>query len=361
VSGPDDNRKGDIDMRHTSTATRGAIVLGLGLTLAAAAAGTAARAEDVKKLTGAGSSAIYPVLSKWADTYRTKAGVEVNYQSIGSGGGIAQIKAKTVDFAATDKPLTSEDLARSGLVQFPGIVIGISPVVNIPGIGTGKLTLDPKTLAGIFLGRIARWDDPALKALNKDVPLPDLAIAVVHRSDGSGTTFTFTDYLCKVSPDWKEKVGSDTAVKWPTGLGGKGNPGVAAYVQQISGSIGYVEYAYAVQNKLACTRMVNAEGKTVSPSIESFSAAAAGADFGSVKDFYLILTNQPGAASWPITGATWILMRKDSPAETNRAVLRFMEWFLKDGQEQARALDYVPLPAVTVDQIKAYWSKELDG
>ncbi len=348
-------------MRNTSTGTRFAIVLGLGCSLAVASAGTAARAEDVKKLTGAGSSAIYPVLSKWADAYRTKAGVEVNYQSIGSGGGIAQIKAKTVDFAATDKPLPSEDLSRSGLVQFPGVVIGITPVVHIPGVEAGQLTLDPKTLAGIFLGQVARWDDPAIKALNRDLALPDLAIAVVHRSDGSGTTFTFTDYLCKVSPEWKEKVGSDTAVKWPTGLGGKGNPGVAAYVQQVNGSIGYVEYAYAVQNRLACTRMVNRDGKAVSPSLDSFSAAAAGADFGAVKDFYLILTDQPGSASWPITGATWILMRKDGPAEVNRAVLRFMEWSLKDGREQAKALGYVPLPAATVDQIKAYWSKELDG
>jgi phosphate transport system substrate-binding protein len=348
-------------MRHLSTAARGAIVLGLGLSLTLATTGAPAGAQDVKKLTGAGSSAIYPVLSKWADAYKEKTKIEVNYQSIGSGGGIAQIKAKTVDFAATDKPLTSEDLSKNGLVQFPGVVIGISPVVNVPGVDAGKLVLDGKTLADIFLGKITKWSDPALKVLNKDLALPDLEIAVVHRSDGSGTTFTFTDYLCKVSPEWKEKVGSDTAVKWPTGLGGKGNPGVAAYVQQVGGSIGYVEYAYAVQNKLAYTRMVNTDGKTVAPNLDSFSAAAAGADFGAVKDFYLILTNQPGAGSWPITGATWILMRRDSAKETNAAVMKFIGWFLKEGQEQAKALDYVPLPPVTVDQIHGYWTKELNG
>jgi phosphate transport system substrate-binding protein len=345
-------------MRHHPFAARGALALGLSL---AAGAAVAAPVQEVKKLTGAGSSAIYPVLSKWADAYREKSKVEVNYQSIGSGGGIAQIKAKTVDFAATDKPLSSGDLEKNGLVQFPGVVIGIAPVVHLPGLGAGKLVLDPKTLAGIFLGKITKWDDPALKALNRDLALPDLAIAVVHRSDGSGTTFTFTDYLCKVSPEWKEKVGSDTAVKWPTGLGGKGNQGVAAYVQQVKGSIGYVEYAYATQNGMAHARMVNRNGKTVAPSIDSFSAAAAGADFGAVKDFCLLLTDQPGDASWPITGATWILMRRDAPAETNRAILRFMGWFLKEGQDQARALDYVPLPPATVEQVRAYWAKELNG
>jgi phosphate transport system substrate-binding protein len=287
-------------------------------------------------------------------------GVAVNYQAIGSGGGIQQIEAKTVQFANSDKPLTPDVLAQNGLIQFPAVIIGITPVVNIPGVAPGQMTLNGQVLADIFLGKITNWNDKAIAALNPGVTLPDSTIAVVHRSDGSGTTFNFTNYLSKVSDDWKTKVGSDTAVNWPTGLGGKGNAGVANFVNQVKGSIGYVEFAYAKQNNMTFTKLVNHDGKTVAPELKSFQAAAANADFSKVQDFYLILTDQSGADVWPITAGTYMLMRKDYPMAQNTDVLKFFNWFLTKGQDAAQKLDYVPLPDATVKLIQDYWKKQLN-
>jgi len=325
------------------------------LASAAVMAGSALAAQ----LNGAGGTAIYPVLSLWAQHYNQKTGTAVNYQSIGSGGGIAQIKAKTVDFANSDKPLMHSDLAQNNLVQFPQVIISIVPVVHLMGIRPGQLVIDGPTLANIYLGKISRWNDPALKRLNPGAPLPNMAILVVHRSDGSGTTFNFTNYLGKVSPEWKSSVGSDTSVAWPVGIGGKGNEGVAGNVKQTVGSIGYVEYAYAMQNHLIYMDMINRSGKRVSPTMDAFQTAAANADFAKVQDFYLILTDQPGEASWPITAATYMLMRKDYPAARNHAVLEFLDWALKDGQVDSRKLDYVPFPDSVVKQIEASWTSEL--
>jgi phosphate transport system substrate-binding protein len=310
-------------------------------------------------LTGAGGTAIYPVLSKWAAQYATETGDTVNYQPIGSGGGIKQIEAKTVLFANTDMPLKPDEVAKQGLVQFPQVIISITPVVHLSGVKPGDLVFDGPTLADVYLGKVAYWDDPEIKKLNPSVTLPHQAITTVHRSDGSGTTFNFTDYLSKVSADWKSKVGEGTAVNWPNGVGGKGNPGVASYVQQVDGAIGYVEYAYVIQNKLTYTDMVNMAGKRISPSMDAFAAAAGNADFTNVQDFYLILTNQPGDKSWPITAATYMLMRKDSPADQNRLALKFLDWALKKGQDQAKALDYVPLPDSVGKQIEDTWAKEI--
>ncbi len=276
-----------------------------------------ASAADQQQLTGAGGTAIYPVLSDWANTYNKTTGVAVNYQAIGSGGGIQQIEAKTVQFANSDKPLTPDVLTQFGLVQFPAVIIGITPVVNIPGVAPGQMVLNGQVLADIFLGKITNWSDKAIAALNPGVTLPDMPIAVVHRADGSGTTFTFTNYLSKVSDDWKTKVGSDTAVSRPTGLGGKGNAGVASFVNQVKGSIGYVEFAYAKQNNMSFTKLVNHNGKTVAPELKSFQAAAANADFSKTTDFYLILTDQAGDEVWPITAGTYMLMRKDYPVAQN--------------------------------------------
>jgi phosphate transport system substrate-binding protein len=306
-------------------------------------------------LNGAGGTAIYPVLSIWAQKYQAKTGTAVNYQAIGSGGGIQQIEAKTVDFANSDKPLTPDVLAKNGLVQFPQVIISIVPVVNLPGIKAGELVIDGKTLAQIYLGTIKKWNDPALVKLNPKANLPDMAITVVHRSDGSGTTFNFTNYLGKVDPYWQSQVGSDTSVQWPLGLGGKGNAGVAANVQQTQGAIGYVEFAYAMQNKLTYMDMMNAGNKRIEPTMGAFQSAAANADFTKVRDFYLILTNQPGAKSWPITAATYMLMRKDYDAGKNSAVLKFLDWSLRDGQDDAKKLDYVPFPEAVVKQIEASW------
>jgi phosphate transport system substrate-binding protein len=321
-----------------------------------AAISTAASAAD---LTGAGGTAIYPVLSVWAQNFQQKTGKTVNYQAIGSGGGIAQIKAKTVDFANTDKPLSHEDLTAAGLVQFPQVVISIVPVVNLPGIKPGDLVLDGKTLADIFLGKITKWNDAAIKKLNPKAKLPETAILVAHRSDGSGTTFNFTDYLGKVSPEWKSTVGSDTAVQWPVGVGGKGNAGVAATVQQTAGSIGYVEYAYAKQNNLITVDLINAAGKRVKPTMESFESAAAHADFTKVQDFRLILTDQPGAKSWPITAATFMLLRTDLDQAKNRDILKFLDYAMREGQADSKKLDYVPFPAATIKQIEASWTANL--
>lgn len=315
-------------------------------------------AAEAKDLNGAGGTAIYPLLSKWSDTYKAATGTSINYQAIGSGGGIKQITEKTVDFANSDKPLTPDDLAKIDVVQFPATIISITPVVNLPDIKPGELVLSGPVLADIYLGKITKWDDPAIKKLNPSVKLTNLDITTVHRSDGSGTTFNFTNYLGKVSPEWQQKVGDDVSVEWPNGVGGKGNAGVASMVQQVNGSIGYVEYAYVMDNHMTYTRMVNKAGKTLEPTMDAFTAAAANADFSKVQDFYLILTDQPGEQSWPITAATYMLMRKDYPADQNRSVLQFLDWCLTHGLEQARALDYVPLPGSVVTQIEASWKRD---
>ena len=327
----------------------------------AMAAMVIAGSAAAKDLNGAGGTAIYPVLAKWADTYKQATGTAVNYQAIGSGGGIKQIEAKTVQFANSDKPLTHAELQKINAVQFPAVIISIVPVVNIPGVKAGDMVLDGKTLADIYLGNIAYWDDAAIKKLNPNLKLPHLDISTVHRSDGSGTTFNFTNYLGKASPDWDKKVGADTAVEWPGGVGGKGNAGVAGMTQQIQGSIGYVEYAYAKENNMIYTKMVNTAGKTLDPTMDAFAAAASNADFSKVQDFYLILTDQPGDQSWPITAATYMLMRTDYPADQNEPVLKFLDWCLKNGQQQASALDYVPMPTGVVSQIEASWAQEFKG
>ncbi len=317
----------------------------------------AANAADI---TGAGASFIYPVMSKWSADYSAATGNKVNYQSIGSGGGIAQIKAKTVDFGSSDAPLKPEDLAAAGLAQFPSVIGGVVPVVNVAGIAPGALKLDGAVLANIFLGKIKTWNDPAIAALNPGVTLPNAKVTVVHRSDGSGTTFNFVNYLSKVSPEWKSSVGEGTSVQWPAGIGGKGNEGVAAYVKQIKGGIGYVELSYALQNKLSYTAMKNAAGKFVQPSDTSFAAAAASADWASARDFYLVMTNAPGAESWPITATNFILVQKTPKNATNgKATQEFFRWVYKNGDAQARQLDYVPLPDSLVRQIETYWSQNL--
>ncbi len=316
-----------------------------------------AHAADV---TGAGASFIYPVMTKWSSDYTKATGKKVNYQSIGSGGGIAQIKAGTVDFGSSDAPLKPEELASAGLAQFPSVIGGVVPVINLAGVAPGALKLDGPTLANIFLGKIKTWNDPAIVALNAGVKLPEGKITVVHRSDGSGTTFNFVNYLSKVNPEWKTKVGEGTSVKWPTGIGGKGNEGVAAYVKQIKGGIGYVELSYALQNKMSYTAMKNAAGKFVMPSDESFQAAAASADWASSKDFYLVMTNAPGEASWPITATNFILMYKTPKNAASAAQAKaFFKWVYANGDAQAKALDYVPLPDALVKQIDGYWSTNM--
>lgn len=319
----------------------------------------AASQAGAVSLTGAGGTAIYPVLQVWAQKYQQKTGDEVNYQAIGSGGGIKQIETKTVDFANSDKPLMHDEIAANHLVQFPQVVISIVPVVHLPGIQAGQMVLNGVVLSKIYLGQIVKWNDPAIKALNPGLNLPATAILPVHRSDGSGTTFNFTNYLGKVNAEWQSKVGADTAVSWPSGIGGKGNAGVAASVQQTIGSIGYVEYAYAKQSNLTYTDMVNAAGKRVKPTMGAFQAAAANADFSKVQDFYEILTNQPGAESWPITAATYMLLRVDYPADKNKSILKFLDWALKEGQGDARQLDYVPMPEGVVKQIESSWTTNL--
>ncbi|PMQ02706.1 phosphate ABC transporter substrate-binding protein PstS [Dyella terrae] len=316
----------------------------------------AAQATDI---TGAGSSFVYPVLSKWSAGYAEKTGNKLNYQSVGSGAGVAQIKEGTIDFGATDAPVKAEDLAQFGLGQFPVVVGGIVPVVNIPGVEAGQVKLDGATLADIFLGKITMWNDPRIAAANAGVNLPAKKITVVHRSDGSGTSFNFTNYLSKVSPDWAAKVKFGTAVEWPTGVGGKGNEGVSQYVKQIVGSIGYVEYAYAVKNKISWVNLKNAAGQVVAPSAEAFAAAAATADWGSAKDFNVIMTNASGAQAWPITATTWVVMYKQPKnAEHTKVAFEFFKWALESGQKDAASLDYVALPDTLVKKIEAYWSTE---
>ncbi len=320
----------------------------------------AARAQQ--QITGAGSTFVYPVLSKWSAEYARKAKVQVNYQSIGSGGGIAQIKAGTVDFGASDKPLTPDELSAAGLAQFPLVIGGVVPVVNLAGIQPGTLTLDGKALADIFIGKVKSWNDPEIAALNPGVTLPDQRISVVHRSDGSGTTFNFVNYLSKVSPEWKAKVGEGTSVAWPTGVGGKGNEGVAAYVERLKGAIGYVEYAYVIQNKMNWTAMKNAAGATVRPSAASFQAAAASADWAHAKDFYLVMTDAPGADAYPIAATAFILMyEQPKDAARAKASLDFFRYALEEGQATAQTLDYVPFPASVVTQIEAYWHTNIQA
>ncbi len=317
----------------------------------------AANATDV---TGAGASFIYPVMSKWSADYNAATGKKVNYQSIGSGGGIAQIKAATVDFGSSDAPLKPEELAAAGLAQFPSVIGGVVPVINVAGVAPGALKLDGPTLGDIFLGRIKTWNDPAIAALNPGLALPNAKITVVHRSDGSGTPFNLVNYLSKVNPQWKSQVGEGTTVQWPTGIGGKGNEGVAAYVKQIKGGIGYVELSYALQNRMAWASMKNAAGQFVQPSDASFAAAAASADWASSKDFHLVMTNAPGAQSWPITATNFILVRKrPKNAAGAKAALEFFRWIYANGDAQARQLDYVPLPDALVQQIEAYWTQNL--
>ena len=310
-------------------------------------------------LTGAGSTWVFPLVAKWAATYESQTGVKVNYQSIGSGGGIAQIKAGTVAFGASDMPLKPEDLRAAGLIQFPTAVAGAAMGYNIPGVKAGELVLDGPVIADIYLGNIRKWNDAAIAKLNAGLNLPDLNITVVHRSDGSGTTFTFTDYLSQVSPEWKEKVGESTSVAWPTGVGGKGSEGVTSYVQRIPGSIGYVEYAYLLETHQAYARMVNRDGKVVSPSLKGFEDAAGHVDFSKAQDFYVILTDQPGPDTWPISGCTWQILRKNAPKDTNREVMKFFDWGFEHGQEMARSISFGPLPPSTVEAIKNYWKSEL--
>jgi phosphate transport system substrate-binding protein len=318
---------------------------------------TMAAASAATEISGAGATFPYPIYAKWADAYKTKTGVGLNYQSIGSGGGIKQIKAKTVTFGASDMPLKPEDLQAAGLVQFPMIIGGVVPVVNIKGIGPGQLQLDGATVASIYLGDITEWDDPAIKKQNPKLKLPDTAIAPVYRSDGSGTNFLFSDYLSKASPKFKSTIGANSSVQWPTGIGAKGNEGVANMTTQTDGAIGYVEYAYAKQNKMAYTLLTNKAGKAVAPSAETFQAAAANADWTHAEGYYLILTDQDGAKSWPITGASFILVYKEpsDPVAVDEA-LKFFAWAYRDGAAMAAALDYVPLPAPLIEQVKATWA-----
>jgi phosphate transport system substrate-binding protein len=312
------------------------------------------------EISGAGATFPYPVYAKWADTYKKETGVGLNYQSIGSGGGIKQIEAKTVTFGATDAPLKGAELDKFGLVQFPMVMGGIVPVVNIEGIAPGELVLDGPTLAGIFLGLVKSWDDPAIKKLNPNAKLPSQPIAVVHRSDGSGTTFNFTYYLSEAGADWKSKVGSATSVEWPVGIGAKGNEGVSNNVSQTKGSIGYVEYAYALQNKLVYTKMMNKDGKAVDPTSVAFQAAAANADWSSAPGYGVILANQSGAESWPMTAATFILIPKkpDDAAAVSEA-LKFFAWAYAKGDKMAEELDYVPMPKKIVAEIEKVWANEI--
>lgn len=335
------------------------------LTFRTAAAGlvllSSAGLASAQEVTGAGASFPAPLYAKWAADYHKATGVKINYQSVGSGAGLRQIEAKTVDFGASDAPLKDDELAKKGLVQFPTVIGGVVPVVNIKGIAPGQLRLNGQVLGDIYLGKITKWNDAAIKALNPSLNLPDAAIAPVRRADGSGTSFIFTNYLSKVNAEWKSKVGEGTAVNWPTGAGGKGNEGVAAFVGRLPNSIGYVEYAYVKQNKMTFAVMQNAAGQFVNPDDAAFKAAAAGADWS--RSFYQILTNQPGAQSWPITGATFILMQKsqDKPAQ-GQAVLKFFDWAYKNADKTAEDLDYVPMPAAVKGQIEKLWSAEIkDG
>ncbi len=329
------------------------------LGIIASSAITYAGISQAIDLTGAGATFPYPIYAKWAEAYKAQTGVGLNYQSIGSGGGIKQITAKTVDFGASDMPLKPEELEKNGLMQFPTVIGGVVPVINVSGIESGKLKITGAVLADIYLGKITKWNDPALVALNAGTKLPDETITVVHRSDGSGTSFIFTNYLSKVSADWKAGPGEGTAVSWKAGTGGKGNEGVASYVQRIKGSIGYVEYAYALQNKMNTVQLKNHDGQFAKADENSFKAAAAGAHWDKAPGFYEILTDEAGKDSWPISGATFILMHKlqDKP-ETGREVLKFFDWGYEKGGKLATDLDYVPLPENVVKLIRAAWKSQ---
>lgn len=327
---------------------RSAVTLAL-----AAGISTAAFATDI---TGAGATFPYPIYAKWAEAYKAETGVSMNYQSIGSGGGIKQITAKTVDFGASDMPLKPDVMEKDGLTQFPAVIGGVVPVVNLEGIKPGELKVTGTVLADIFLGKITKWNDPQLVALNPGVKLPDSDITSVHRSDGSGTTFLFVDYLSKISSEWGSKVGVGTAVSWPSGVGGKGNEGVAAYVQRLKGSIGYVEYAYAKKNKMSHVALRNKDGNYVQPDDLTFQAAAANADWSKAPGFFLVLTEQPGKESWPITGASFILVHKtQADADKGKSVLAFFDWAFRNGGKMATELDYVPMPSSVVKLIQSSW------
>ena len=328
--------------------------------IAASAMSTAPLAQAAATITGAGATFPYPVYSQWAHDYNKETGVKLNYQSIGSGGGIKQIKAKTVDFGASDAPLKAADLDKFGLMQFPMIMGGVVPVVHIKGIKAGQLKLSASNLADIYLGKITKWNDARITANNKGLRLPAQDITVVHRSDGSGTTWIFTNYLTKISAEWAKTLGNAKAVAWPVGLGGKGNEGVAAFVRKVNGSIGYVEYAYALQNHMASILLQNLNGTYVAPTSENFQAAAAGADWSHAKGYYIVLTAQPGATSWPITGASFILLYKTQakPAQA-KEVLKFYNWSYKNGAKAAEKLDYVPMPAAVANMVRATWKSVL--
>ncbi len=333
------------------------IINGLVIAAAASVGMVAMAAADIS---GAGATFPYPIYAKWADAYKKLTGVGLNYQSIGSGGGIKQIKAKTVTFGASDMPLKPEDLQAAGLLQFPMVIGGVVPVVNIKGIQGGQLHLDGATVASIYLGDITQWDDPQIKRLNPKLALPSTAIAPVYRSDGSGTNFLFSDYLSKANPKFKSSIGANTSVQWPAGIGAKGNEGVANMTTQTDGAIGYVEYAYAKQNKMAYALLTNKSGAVVAPSADSFQAAAANADWAHSDGYYLILTDQAGAKSWPITGASFILLYKQpTDATAVNEALKFFAWAYKDGASMAAELDYVPLPAPLIDQVKKTWTSEI--
>lgn len=333
------------------------ILLGLTAITALASANLSVAVD----ITGAGATFPYPIYAKWAEAYKAKTGSSMNYQSIGSGGGIKQITAKTVDFGASDMPLKPEELDKAGLIQFPTVIGGVVPVINVPEVAQGALKLDGATLANIFLGKVTKWNDPAIAGLNAGVKLPDQAITVVHRSDGSGTSFIFTNYLSKVSPTWKTEVGEGTAVQWKAGqLGGKGNEGVAVYVQRTKGSIGYVEYAYALQNKMNAVQLKNKEGQFVKADDTAFQAAAANAQWEKTPGFYKILTDEAGKASWPISGATFVLLHKKQEKPVNGAeVLKFFDWAYQNGDDLANKMDYVPLPDSLVKLIQASWKANI--
>jgi phosphate transport system substrate-binding protein len=313
-------------------------------------------------IAGAGATFPYPIYAQWAHEYEKITGTKLNYQSIGSGGGIAQIKAKTVNFGASDAPLEAAELETEGLIQFPLVMGGVVPVINLEGIAAGQMKLNGAVLADIFLGAVKKWNDKRIKELNPELTLPDKDIVVVHRADGSGTTWIFTNYLDKVSPAWHDKVGAGKAVEWPTGMGGKGNEGVAAYVQRVAGSIGYVEFAYALQNQMSHTLLQNQAGKFVGPTIESFQAAAASADWKNAAGFYMVLTEQPGDGSWPITGASFILLHKLQPDSVKaKAMLQFFDWCFKSGANKAVDLHYVPMPQAVIDLVRSQWATQLKG
>ena len=322
---------------------------------ALAAAASLGHAQDV---TGAGATFPAPIYAKWADAYNKATGVRINYQSVGSGAGIRQIKAKTVDFGATDMPLKDDELAKDGMVQFPTVIGGVVPVINVKGITPGQLKLTGQVLGDIYLGKVAKWNDVAIAALNPGVALPDAPIAVVRRADGSGTTFIFTNYLSKVNAEWKDKAGEGTAVNWPTGAGGKGNEGVSAFVQRLPNSIGYVEYSYAKQNKMSHVMMRNQAGNFVGPDEDTFKAAAAGADWS--KSFYQILTEQAGKDAWPLTGATYVLMYKSQDKPANAAsALKFFDWAYASGDKMASDLEYVALPDSLKTLIRKQWANDI--